>query len=177
MPEAVERVEGESESSEGLEADLYGDGPGGDGGNERLRLEVPAGEGGDSVGGEEGVHATRDDAAGDTVQSGGVPGNLRAVDGKVWRDGAVQALLLQNVVALGGGDVLGRDGPGETGRDWLALSCQEGLSGHEEVGNKRRGIGDGYGHGWWYLDCIRIPAGAAMARGPAARRRDAWKAR
>lgn len=47
----------------------------------------------------EGVEGTADGTAGDTVEPGEVPCDLRGVDGEVRSDGSVQALLCEDVVA------------------------------------------------------------------------------
>lgn len=120
MPDAVEGVEDEGEGEQRLGGDLCGQRPGGEGGSDGLGLEVPAGERGDGVGGEEDVEAARQQRAGDTVERRGVPGDLRLVDAQVGGDGAAQALLLEDGVGLGGGQVLGRDGPGGLHDGWLA---------------------------------------------------------
>lgn len=67
MPEAVEGVENEGEGDQRLGRDLGGERPGGDGGGDGLGLEVPAGERGDGVGGEEDIEAAGQQGAGDTV--------------------------------------------------------------------------------------------------------------
>jgi hypothetical protein len=59
---------------------------------------VPAEGGRNQVERAVGVEATAEDAAGDTVQRRQIPGNLRAVDGEMRRDGAVQTLLSEDVV-------------------------------------------------------------------------------
>lgn len=119
MPQAVEAVVGKGESEKRLGGDLCGKGPGGKGSGDGLRLEVPAGERGDGVGGEEKVHAAREHRAGDTVQSRAIPGDLRLVDGQVGGNGAAQALLLQDNARFGLGEVLGRDRSGGYAGWWL----------------------------------------------------------
>ena len=55
-------------------------------------LEVPAQQRRNQVRGAENVEAAREDAAGDAVEAGRVPGYLGLVDGEVRGDGAVAAL-------------------------------------------------------------------------------------
>jgi len=100
MPEAVVRVEEEGEGEEALDAELNGEWPGGDGGNHRLRLEVPSGVGGGQVGEAEDVERAAEGDSSDTVQGGSIPGDLGLVDGQVGGDGAVQALLVDNLLGL-----------------------------------------------------------------------------
>ena len=56
------------------------------------RLEVPAQQWRNQVRGAEYVDAAREDAAGDAVEGGSVPGDLGLVDGEVGGDGPVAAL-------------------------------------------------------------------------------------
>ena len=57
--------------------------------------------GSDEVKAAEGIEGAADDQAGDAVQRGEVPGDLRLVDGEMRSDGAVEALLCEDVVLLG----------------------------------------------------------------------------
>lgn len=109
VAEAVEGVVGEGEGHGGLEEDLGGDGESTHSGNHGGRLKVPAESGrGEVCGGPEVERAGESDTA-NTVQGGADPADLGAVDGQVGRDGAVQALLDQDL----GGVLGGRgDGPG-----------------------------------------------------------------
>ena len=117
MPNTVERVKEQGESKEALERNLGGGGPCGDRRNHGCGLEVPSCVRRGEVGKAEEVQRARERDAGDTVERRGVPGDLRAVDREMGGDGAVQALLGED---LGGGflgsgfsggepgDVLGR---------------------------------------------------------------------
>lgn len=69
-------------------------------------LEVPAHHGREHVGRAKDVEAAGEDGARDAVEGRAVPGYLRPVDGEMWGDGPVEALLDEDV---GGGlvDVLG----------------------------------------------------------------------
>lgn len=104
MPQTVERVvrerHGDGELGEGLE----GQRPGRKAGGEHGALEVPADGGRDEVEDAEGVEAAGEGDAGDAVERRAVPGDLRLVDAEVGSDGAVQALLCEDlVVGWGGG--------------------------------------------------------------------------
>lgn len=106
MPQSIERVvrerHGERELGEGLE----GERPGREAGGEHGALEVPADGGRDEVEDAEGVEAAGEGDAGDAVERRAVPGDLRLVDAEVGGDGAVQALLCEDlVVGWGGGGV------------------------------------------------------------------------
>lgn len=108
VAEAVEGVVGEGEGHGSLEENLSSDRESTHGGNHGGRLEVPAESGrGEVCGGPQVERAGEGDTA-DTVQGGADPADLGAVDGQVRRDGAVQALLDQD---LGGVLSVGGDGP------------------------------------------------------------------
>ena len=64
----------------------------------------------DKVGEAEDIETTGHKRAGDTVESRGVPGYLRAVDGEVGGGWAVAALLDEDFVGVFWRDVLGCDG-------------------------------------------------------------------
>jgi len=69
---------------------------------------VPADGGRDQVQGTEGVEGAGQGDAGHAVERRAVPGDLRLVDAKVRRNGAVQALFGEDLVrGLGRGQVLG----------------------------------------------------------------------
>ena len=61
------------------------------------------------VGEAEDVETAGEDGAGDTVQGGGVPGYLWAVDGEVGGGWTVAALLDENFVGVFWGELLGCD--------------------------------------------------------------------
>lgn len=62
----------------------------------RLRPQVPAEDRRDGVAGEEEIERAGGERAGDAAGDGAEPGDLRAVDGGVRRDGAAEALLLED---------------------------------------------------------------------------------
>jgi hypothetical protein len=98
MPQAIEGVEGEGPADQELGGALHEHGHLGEGSGDHGALEVPAEVGSDEVGGAEGVEAAGEDAAGDAVEGGEVPGDLRAVDGEVRGDGAVETLFGEDSV-------------------------------------------------------------------------------
>lgn len=108
MPQAVERVVGERHGDGELGEGLEGERPRGEAGGEHGALEVPTDGGCDEVEDAEGVEAAGEGDAGDTVERRAVPGDLRLVDAEVGSDGAVEALLCEDLVgglgrAHGGG--------------------------------------------------------------------------
>lgn len=111
MAHAVDEVEDEGEAEAELDEALEGKGEGGEAGDEALRLNVEAGEGGDQVGEEVGVRGAGQGAAGDARPGRGGEPRLRAlVDAEMGRDGAQEALLGEDVLALGGCEGGGLDG-------------------------------------------------------------------
>jgi hypothetical protein len=65
------------------------------------RLKVPANDGCNEVGSSENVERTRDSRACNAMQRTGIPGDLRAVDGKMGSNRAVQALLRKDFTWVG----------------------------------------------------------------------------
>jgi hypothetical protein len=111
MADAVDEVVGEGVAEGKLDARLDGEGQVGEEGGDAGALEVPAEQRGDEVGGEESVRGTREGAAGD-AGPGRVaePDLVDLVDAQVGRDGAVEALLDEDLMALGGVELSRRDG-------------------------------------------------------------------
>lgn len=70
MTDTVDGVEDERPGDQELQATLERHGEGAEGSGERGRLEVPAEEGSDQVGGAEGVEAAGEDRTGDTCPDG-----------------------------------------------------------------------------------------------------------
>lgn len=101
MPDPIEAVEAESEGGQGLDADLDEDGQRGKACGEGGRLQMPAKQGGDEVGEAEDVETRGERGAGDTVECGQIPGDLRSVDGEMGGHGAMAALFGQDL--FGGG--------------------------------------------------------------------------
>lgn len=108
MPQPVERVVSERQGDGHLGQDLKGERPGGEGSGDDAALEVPADGGRDEVEGAEGVESTGQSDARHAVERGAVPRDLRLVDAEVGGDGAVQALLGEDLLGgFGVGDGLG----------------------------------------------------------------------
>lgn len=59
---------------------------------------MPSEERGDEVGGAKDIETAGEDGAGDAGEGGAVPGYLRAVDGEVRGDGAVETLAFEDAV-------------------------------------------------------------------------------
>lgn len=72
---------------------------------------MPAHQWCDQVGGAEDVETAAEDGAGDAVEPGGVPGYLRAVDREVRGYGPVATLGDEDLLGVGGFEVLGCGGP------------------------------------------------------------------
>ena len=134
VPHAVERVEEHGEREEALQRHLGSRGPRRDGRNHRGGLKVPSGVGRGQVCETEEVQRARERDARDAVERGRVPGDLRAVDGQVGRDGAVQALLAEDLLR---GVLRGGFCCGEPGRDcqWAVQSgwCRDSVAGPGRV--------------------------------------------
>ncbi|OSS46828.1 hypothetical protein B5807_09059 [Epicoccum nigrum] len=127
VPHAVERVEEHGEREEALQRHFGSRGPRRDGRDHRGGLKVPSGVGCGEVCETEEVQRAGQRNASDAVERGRVPGDLRAVDGQVGRDGAVQALLAEDLLR---GILRGGFGCGEPGEacQWAAQSgwcCEE----------------------------------------------------
>lgn len=105
---AVQAVVGEGKGQGGLDGDLGGQGESTHGSNHGGGLEVPAEGGRGEVCGGPKVESAGEGETGDTVQGTADPADLGTVDGQVRSDGAVQALLGQDlgrVLSVGrGGD-------------------------------------------------------------------------
>lgn len=110
MAHTVHAVVDEGEGHETLKADLGDDGKSSEGSGHGGGLEVPAQHGSGEVCGRVEVQAAGEDDAGDTVGATADPGDLGAVDGEMGGDGAVLALLgedLSWVRGVGGGRLSG----------------------------------------------------------------------
>ena len=111
MPHAVEKVEDEGPRDGGLDDALDGEGHGGEGSDEGGGLDVVADERGDEVEAAVGVERAGEGTARYTGPDGGGEEGLGGVvDLHVGGEGAVEALGGEEVVFLGGGELLGRDG-------------------------------------------------------------------
>jgi hypothetical protein len=99
MPQAVYGVEEEGHRNGKLGGGLGPQRPCSDRSDQGLALEVPSERGGCEVCDAEDVETTAEGNAGDTVEAGGVPGDLRLVDGKMRGDGTSEALLGEDLLA------------------------------------------------------------------------------
>lgn len=170
MAEAVQAVEEEGEGDGRLSSDLRSDRPAGDGGNHGGSLEVPAHGGGHEVGEAEEVEAAAEHDAGDTVERGGDPGDLGAVDGQMRGDGAVTALLDEDLLGL---ILLNVVGGGHS-----ATHSQYALLQQRPQPATRRHGGALMPSRAPYLRWTMRPAGWILEKlGTAARRRPSWKTR
>lgn len=110
VADTVDSVEGKRPGRDELEGALSGDGEGGERGDERGALEVPAEVGSDEVGGRKDVESAAEAAAGKALPDGAAePGLLLVVDVEVGGDGAGESLLVEGGAGLLGRDLLGRD--------------------------------------------------------------------
>lgn len=108
MLDAVDEVEHEREAQQELDTAVDNPGHSSERGRKARALEVPAEEWRGEVSGEVEVGAAGEEAAGDTGPGGGAePGLGELVDAEMGRDGAVEALVDEDLVALILGD-LGR---------------------------------------------------------------------
>lgn len=110
MLDAVDEVESERESQSELDGTLDDERQGSEAGCQGGALNVEAEERRGEVGSEVDVGGTGERAAGDTSPSGGTePGLFHLVDAQVRRDGAVETLLDEDLLALFRGELLSRD--------------------------------------------------------------------
>lgn len=99
--DAVDKVEGKGESKSELDGALDDEGQGSEAGSQRGALDVEAQERGGEICGEVDVGGAGEHAAGDTGPGGGAePGLLHLVDAQVGGDGAVQALVDEDLLAF-----------------------------------------------------------------------------
>jgi hypothetical protein len=105
MPHTLKAVEEERECKEALESDLNCHWPSSHCRDQRLCLQVPSGVWRCEVCEAEEIQRAGEDDCRDTVQGRAIPCDLRAVDGEMWGDGAVEALFDEDVdgFALRGG--------------------------------------------------------------------------
>lgn len=101
MLHAVDEVEDEREAEEELDATVDDPWHGGERGRKASALEVPAEKRGREVAGEVEVGAAGEEAAGDTSPcGGGEPRLAELVDAEMGGDGADEALVDEDLVAL-----------------------------------------------------------------------------
>lgn len=107
MPDSVERVKCEGQRHQELQPALHQRRELRETLGERCGFDVPAQQRGDEVGETEHVEAAREDGAGDTVEAGEHPGNLGLVDGEVGGNRSIEALAVEDGVAVMEGDFVG----------------------------------------------------------------------
>lgn len=111
MLDAVDEVEGEGESQGELDGTLDDERQGSEAGCQGGALDVEAEKRRGEVGSEVDVGGAGERTAGDTGPSGSTePGLFHLVDTQVRRDGAVETLLDEDLLALFRGELLSRDG-------------------------------------------------------------------
>lgn len=159
MPYSVERMEEHGERKEALERNLCSGRPRRNSRNHARSLKVPSRVRCSEVCDAEEVEGARKRDAGDSVQRRGVPGDLGPVDGEVGRDGALEALLAQNL----GGFLLGS-----------SFGCCKAVHTLLEA---MAGRGGGGGNARTYRRWMMRPAGWILKLGAAARRRPSWNTR
>lgn len=135
MPDAVQRVEEEGECDGGLSGDLRNERPAGDGRDHGGSLKVPSEGGSGEVCEAEEVESTAQSDTGDTGEGREDPGDLGLVDGKMRGDGALLALLDENLLGLVSFDVL--SGSASSVKTQVSTHCSAAipclLAGHTSV--------------------------------------------
>lgn len=124
MPHAVDEVVREREAEQELDAAASGDRHAGERGREARALNVPAQQWGHQVRRKVGVRSARQGAPRD-ARPGRVaePGLVELVDAEVGGDRPVEALLGEDLLAFGVGDLGGRDGAGGVVLVWSSRCC------------------------------------------------------
>lgn len=113
VADAVDGVADKGPGEQELEGALGGDGEGAKGGGDGGRLEVPAQQGSDEVGGAKDVQAAGEDAAGDTRPDGaGEEGLAGVVDLQMRCYGSAAALGGEEGLGIGLGEFRGGNGSG-----------------------------------------------------------------
>lgn len=156
MPHSVNSMEHKRPRSNELDTRLRRQRQTGESRNERLALQVPAGQRSDQVRGAVQVQKTAETGTREALPDGTAEiGLLLVVDGEVGGDGALEALLVEEGAGVGGGDFLGCDGTASRVR---AGEFRLGSWGRE---GKTMG-----GRGPAYRDCVaeRFDASAALAK-------------
>ena len=106
MPQTIERVKHKWPSDRKLRRNLQQHWPSSEASSQNRSLNVPTKRRSDQVKGTIGVEKSAHSAAGDTVQCGQVPGDLRFVDCEVRSHGAGETLFGEDL----GGCLVGGDG-------------------------------------------------------------------
>jgi hypothetical protein len=111
MLDAVDEVEGEGEGQGELDSALDDKRQSSEARSQSSALDVEAEKRRGEVGGEVDVGGAGQSAAGDTSPGRGAePGLFHLVDAQVRRDGSLETLLDEDLLALFGGELLSRDG-------------------------------------------------------------------
>lgn len=110
MPNAIEHMERERHRKKHLRRNLRSDGPRGKSSRQRRRTQVQSEHRRGQVSDTEEVEAPGQHDARDAVEHRRVPCDLRAVDAQMRGDGAEAALLDEDLVGVGGGELLRCDG-------------------------------------------------------------------
>lgn len=100
MPHPIDTVETERHRDPELDQELRHRSEAAEPLGQARALQMPSEHRAHQVGRPEDVEAPRQDRCGDPVQAREDPGDLRAVDGQVWRDRTVQALFGQDRVRV-----------------------------------------------------------------------------
>lgn len=100
MSHAIDAVVGERHGKTQLDEELGGEGQSAKCSCNRGGFEVPAENGRDEISSGKGVESAGGDGTRNSVQTTGVPGDLRAVDAQVRRDRAPETLLSENFVGI-----------------------------------------------------------------------------
>lgn len=108
MPEPIQTVVEEGKRKEGLQSHLGEGRPSSDSRDHRLRLKVPSECRRSEVCETKEVEGPGEHDAADTVESTAIPSDLRAVDGQVRGDGALETLLREDVGGFARSSMLGR---------------------------------------------------------------------
>lgn len=125
MSQSVQAMEEEGERKEGLESRLDSRRPSCNRCDHGLRLEVPSRVRRDEVGDAEEVERAGQGNTSDAVERRGDPGDLRLVDGQVGGDGAVDALLCEDLGSLRLRGMLSCCESGVSSLVWLLLLWQK----------------------------------------------------
>lgn len=116
MSDSIDGMENQRPRNRELQAGLDRDGQAGEGGDQRGRLQVPAGQGRGEVGEAVAVEQAGETHAGEALPDGAAEvGLLLVVDLQVGGDGALEALGVEDGFGVGLGEVLGCYGAVVTG--------------------------------------------------------------
>lgn len=100
MPQSIDAVVEERHREEGLQSHLHSNGPSSDSRHHRLRLKMPSKRRRSEVCETEEVERAGESDARYPIETRAVPSDLRAVDGEVGGDGALQTLFGEDFCGL-----------------------------------------------------------------------------